>query len=90
MSDKAFGSWSTEHKVAESFAGSVEQPVIYRTTAQPGTKAQSDHQVPTGSQFGKGGNSPEHEVLLPRNTRYKVTAAKRLANGTILIDVEIL
>lgn len=81
--DKGFMSTSTSSAIGESFGGT--QPVVMRISAKKSTRGIDLNKV-------RGlyrNNTYEREVLLARNTRYKVTKIYA-KNGHIYVDASII
>lgn len=86
LTDKAYTSTSTDLSVVEG-GYSSKDGVILRTTLAKGSSALD---MNAGTEFGKIAEiSSEQEVLLPRNTSFKVTAIVE-QGGKTYVDVEVL
>jgi hypothetical protein len=90
INDPAFYSTSTNRTIAEGFAGSLDQGVVLKIKVPAGQAALNVGKVATGSDFGEKGPTPEFEVLLPRGTKIRITAAKRIKSGRIVAQAEIV
>jgi hypothetical protein len=88
MTDPGFLSTSTKRKVAESFAGSFNG-VIMTVRVPAGTRGLYVQGAGASKAYTEG-KKAEHEVLLPRGTKYKVRAAKRRADGVLVLDAELV
>lgn len=82
-SDASFNSTTANPDVAEDFAGGTS-PVLMRFRVPQGTGA-----LRIGK-WGKGGYGKEAEILLGRDSRYRVVADHGVVKGKRRIDVEVI
>jgi hypothetical protein len=87
--DPAFYSTSTSRVVSEGFAG-FGKGILMRIKVPAGTKGLNVGKIDTGSSFSDKGATPEHEVLMARNTKVRITSVRATKKGLWVANAEIV
>jgi hypothetical protein len=87
MQDPGFLSTSTKRNIGEKFAGSFNG-VVMRVRMPAGSKGLHVQAIGASAKYTTG-KEAEHEVLLPRGTKFRVKSAKRRKDGVLVLDAEV-